>query len=193
MVLRGSSWTKGVAVAVLQLQLPFSVALRVLRGQKVLQLPFLKLPLQFFAALRGPSRSFVDKRSCSCRPPRPRNAPPWLPTLQVLSHLRGMPTANPYQSGCGQPYTPPKRLTGGEENELVKTNTLCGLVPTSSLSGRDSPTGGVASHSAPGDDQLRVDRKKAFRRKAGFALVTEVFAGPIASIFATEILVYPLH
>ncbi len=56
-VLRGPPcplWTKGVAVAVFRgpswikrkLQLLFSVALRVLRGQKV-------LPLQFFAALRG--------------------------------------------------------------------------------------------------------------------------------------------
>ncbi len=45
--LRGPSWTKGVDVADLQLQLTFFVALRVLRGQKV-------LPLQFFAALRGP-------------------------------------------------------------------------------------------------------------------------------------------
>jgi len=49
--LSGPSWTKGVALAVLRGP---SWPLAVLRGQKVLQLPFLKLPLQFFAALRGP-------------------------------------------------------------------------------------------------------------------------------------------
>ena len=60
------------------LPLQFSVALRVLRGQKVLTLPFcryrsavtvlplqfLKLQLTFFAALRG-------KGCCRCRSPRP--------------------------------------------------------------------------------------------------------------------------
>ena len=87
--LRGSSWTKGVAVAVLRVPPRPFVDKRCcscsspcpsasLRGQKVLQ-------LQFSVVLRGPSwtkgvavavlrvppRPFVDKRCCSCSSPCP--------------------------------------------------------------------------------------------------------------------------
>ena len=88
-VLRGPSWTKGVAVAVLRVPpRPFvdkkccscsspcpSVALR---GQKVLQLQFsvsLRVPSWTkgvaVAVLRVPPWLFVDKRCCSCSSPCP--------------------------------------------------------------------------------------------------------------------------
>ena len=62
---------------------------------------------------------------------RPRNAPPWLPTLLVLPHHRGMPTVRPNQPGGCQPNTPSQSPNGGEDEELVKTDTVCGLVVTS--------------------------------------------------------------
>jgi len=58
---------------------------------------------------------------------RPRNAPPWLPTLLVLSHYRGMPTVRPNQSGGCQPNTPSQSPNGGEDEEFVETHTVCGL------------------------------------------------------------------
>ena len=92
--LRGSSWTKGVAVAVLRVPpRPFvdkrccscsspcpSVALR---GQKVLQLQF-SVSLRgsswtkgvAVAVLRGPPWPFVDKRCCSCSSPKRCCVPP---------------------------------------------------------------------------------------------------------------------
>ena len=88
-VLRGPSWTKGVAVAVLRVP-PWlfvdkkccscsspcpSVALR---GQKVLQLQFSVVPRipswakgVAVAVLPVPPRPFVDKRCCSCSSPCP--------------------------------------------------------------------------------------------------------------------------
>jgi len=44
---------------------------------------------------------------------RPRNAPPWLPTLLVLSHHRSMLTVRPNQSGGCQPNTPSQSPHGG--------------------------------------------------------------------------------
>ncbi len=65
--------------------------------------------------------------------PRPRNAPPWLPTLLVLPHHRGMPAVHPNQPGGCQPNTPYESLTGGGDEKLVKTDTVCGLVVTTFL------------------------------------------------------------
>ncbi len=106
-VLRGPSWIK-----VLMLQLPFSVALRVLRGKRCCRCscrssrPFADkkvLPLTFFVALRGPSwikvlmltfsvalRVLRGKRfcRCSCRTPRPFADKKVLP-LTFFAALRG--------------------------------------------------------------------------------------------------------
>jgi len=61
---------------------------------------------------------------------RPRNAPLCLPTVLVLPHHRGMPTARPNLPGGCQSNTPLHSPNGGEDQESVKTNTVCGLVVT---------------------------------------------------------------